>query len=102
MRSSKRSGCIRWQMSVASEDSNWKIPSVRPRDSRSYGAGSSSGIDSMSIRSPPASAMDATASSMTVSVLRPRKSIFSRPTFSTLVMSHCVVSSPLSERYRGT
>ena len=40
--------------------------------------------------------------SMTVSVLRPRKSNFTRPTFSISSMENCVTTSPLLPRDRGT
>src|SRR3989338_693291 len=43
-----------------------------------------------------------TAWSMTVSVLKPRKSNFTRPIFSISLMANCVTVSPLTPRYRGT
>jgi hypothetical protein len=81
-RSSKRSHFIARSVSVASGDSNWKTPAVRPRRSSSYTAGSSNGSVSTSIRSPVRAAIISTASWMTVSVLRPSMSILSMPTFS--------------------
>ena len=84
-------------------DSNWKRPVVSPRLKSAYVSLSSSGI--LSVSSSPAAfriafgtrglslPRSATHSFSTVSVLRPRKSIFRRPTGSTKCPSYCVVSS---------
>ena len=56
-------------------------------------AGSSSGIDERSTSSPRTSLIVARHSLKTVSVLRPRKSIFSRPIGSTKWPSYCVFIS---------
>ena len=47
----------------------------------------------MSIDGPSVRLISSTASSSSVSVLRPRKSIFRRPTRSISFMAHCVVIS---------
>ena len=84
-------------------DSNWKSPVVSPRPKSSYVSLSSSGI--LSVSSSPSALRiasgtrglslprSATHSFSTVSVLRPRKSILSRPTGSTKCPSYCVVRS---------
>ncbi len=59
-------------------DSNWKMPLVRPSQNSRKTSGSSSGTSSRS-RSMPWWRRILTASSMTVSVRSPRKSILSRP-----------------------
>ena len=75
-------------VSVASGDSNWKMPAVRPRRSRAYTSGSSSVSVAMSGRTPVRASIIVHASWITVSVLRPRKSILSMPTFSRDPMSY--------------
>ena len=83
-------------MSVASGDSNWKTPAVRPSRSSAYTSGSSSSSTSTSMRTPVRAAIASHASWMTVSVLRPSMSILSMPTFSSAPISYCVMmdSSP--------
>ena len=81
-------------------DSNWKMPLVRPSEKMRKVSGSSSGISSRS-SGIPCWRMIFTASSITVSVRRPRKSIFRSPSFSMTFMSHWVMicsSSPLVTR----
>ena len=54
------------------------------------------------MRSPLVSSTNLTASAITVSVRRPRKSIFSRPSSSRVVMVNCVVTEPSLPLDRGT
>ena len=75
------------------ELSNWKMPSVWPSQNRSNVFASSSGRSSMTRRVPVVASICSSASSMSVSVLRPRKSILSRPMRSISFMPHWVVIS---------
>ena len=87
-------------MSVASADSNWNTPAVRPARSCRYVSGSSNGSSSRFGRVPDVASMSPSASWITVSVVSPRKSILSIPDFSSAFMSYCVTttdSSPLAE-----
>ena len=85
-------------MSVASSDSNWNTPAVRPARSCRYVSGSSSGSTSRSGRVPDVASMSPSASWMIVSVVRPRKSILSIPVFSSAFMSYCVTTIDSSSR----
>ena len=71
--------------------SNWNTPCVSPAQSILLTASSSRGILSKSTVSPVLSFIKCTASSMTVRVRRPRKSIFRRPSSSTWFLSNWVV-----------
>ncbi len=83
-------------VSVASADSNWKTPAVRPSRSSSYTFGSSKAVSVRSGVVPCSAPIILSASWMTVRVLRPRMSIFSIPTFSSAPISYWVIitSSP--------
>ena len=70
------------------DDSNWKTPIASPRASIAYVFLSSSGIVVMS--TPPISS---TALSITSRLRRPRKSIFSRPSASTVFIENWVTTS---------
>ncbi|OQB92819.1 MAG: hypothetical protein BWX86_01762 [Verrucomicrobia bacterium ADurb.Bin122] len=78
-------------------DSSWNTATVLPELSNLYVAGSSMEIFSMSKSGFAVRRTFFTASSMTVSVFRPRKSIFSRPSLPTEPMSNCTVTSPSCE-----
>ena len=71
--------------------SSWNTPWVSPAHSIRLTASSSSGIVSKSTVSPVLSLIKRRASSMTVRVRRPRKSIFSSPSSSTWFLSNWVV-----------
>ena len=75
-------------------DSIWNTPAVCPREIMSYVSASSSGILS-SAKSGSRSRTIFTASSSTVRFRRPRKSIFSSPSSSSVVMTywHTMASS---------
>ena len=77
------------------DDSNWKMPSVRPSEKRRNASGSFSGIVERSTFRPVLLPADFTASSRIVSVMRPRKSIFRSPILSTDFISNWVVISSL-------
>ncbi len=55
----------------------------------------------MSMRSPVVRSISFTQSSMSVSVLSPRKSILSSPTRSMSFIDHCVTISSCAPRYNG-
>ena len=90
-RSSKRLGRRERRWAFMPSDSNWKRPSVSPREKSSKVSLSSIGILSMSTSRPWDSLMEARQALRTERVLRPRKSIFSRPMGSTKCPSYCVV-----------
>ena len=85
---------------VMPADSIWNTPPVRPWVSMSYTAWSSSGTSARE-KSGFSRRTISTASSSTVRFLRPKKSIFSRPSSSrvTIVYWQTIVSSFLA---RGT
>ena len=68
-------------------DSIWNTPAVCPREIISYVAVSSSGMPS-SVKSGSRSCTIFTASSSTVRFRSPRKSIFSRPSSSSVVITY--------------
>ncbi len=80
--------------------SSWNTPSVSPLEIISYTAGSSRGISSGFISMPCIRSISS-VSRMTVSVRRPRKSIFNRPSRSMVPIGYCVVMTS-SLRCRGT
>ena len=83
-------------LSVASGDSNWNTPAVPPARSmrkRRRVLERQRIADRAPSRS--RARIDSTASSMTVSVVRPRKSIFSIPAFSSAFMSYWVTTMRL-------
>ena len=82
-------------------DSSWNTPSVSPREIMSYTSLSEKSLVEKSGASFPCSRMKFSASRMMVRVRRPRKSIFSRPSSSNVVMGNWVVSTP-SLLCRGT
>ncbi len=69
-------------------DSNWKMATVLPDENTLYEAGSSSGMAWMSNCGSPIARMCRSLSAMMVSVVRPRKSNFTSPAFSTSSLSN--------------
>jgi hypothetical protein len=96
MSCSMRSGRIFIRMSFIPPDSNWKMPSVSPRQKIPKTFGSSRGSFSGSTSLPVLARTRSRARWIVVSVRRPRKSIFISPTFSQVGPSHCVIRSSLS------
>ena len=82
--------------------SSWKTPSVFPWPIISYTLASSKSIFWISNSSPSFFRIIRTASWITVRVRSPRKSIFSRPSSSMVVMVNCVVTTLSAPRDRGT
>ena len=82
-RSSNRLGSSARRCFFIPSDSNWNSPVVSPRAKSSKVSLSSIGMLSMSISTPRNSWMLARHALSTVSVFRPKKSIFSRPIGST-------------------
>ena len=80
--------------------SSWNTPSVSPAEIISYTAGSSRGMSS-GFMSMPCSRSISSVSRMTVSVRKPRKSIFSKPRRSIVPIGYCVVMTS-SLRCKGT
>ena len=78
MRSSIRPGRAFFRIPCIPELSNWNAPVLLPSQNILNVAGSFSGMDFSSMGTPFLRTR-ARASSMTVSVFRPRKSIFTRP-----------------------
>ncbi len=74
-------------------DSNWNTPLASPRCSNSYVGRSSSGRFWTSSSSPRVRLISLSVFSIRVRVRSPRKSIFSRPTFSMIPISHWVVTT---------
>ena len=72
-------------------DSSWNTPSVSPSEIILYTPSSSMGMSSLSQTVPPPARTISMVSMMTFSVRSPRKSIFRRPSASTVVMGNCVV-----------
>ncbi len=79
------------------DDSSWNTPTVCAFPSSSKVALSSNATAFRSISVPVAARAFRDASSSTVSVRSPRKSIFKSPTFSSEFMSNCVVKSPFGD-----
>ena len=77
--------------------SNWKIPSVLPARKSSNVASSLSGRLLTSKEMPVPALIEAWASSMTVRLRRPSRSILSRPRASTSFIGYWVVTSPLTD-----
>ncbi len=73
-------------------DSSWNMPSVSPRLIISYVFASSSGIVAMSKSEFTVRRISSIAAFITVRLRRPRKSILSSPTRSTMFMSYCVLT----------
>ena len=78
-------------------DSNWKIASVRPSEKTLSESASSSAIFERSSAAPVSVLIVLRQSSMIVSVVSARKSIFSMPVFSRSDMAYCVVISSLAD-----
>ena len=74
-------------------DSSWNTPEVLPAASMSNTAGSSIGMVSME-KSGSLRRTSLAASSSTVRLRRPRKSIFSSPSSSSVVIVYCVTGLP--------
>ena len=104
LRSSSDCGCMSSRIFLPPTASSWKTPSVSARPSSAYVGASSSGIASTSILSPVVCRMFSRASSMTLRLVSPRKSIFSRPICWTPSMSNWVTtaSRSLVDRCSGT
>ena len=100
MISSKHAGFMPVRNPVIPAPSSWNTPSVSPWEIISYTEGSSSGISS-AFMSMPASRIMSSVSRITVRVLSPRKSIFSRPSLSMVPIGYWVVMTS-SLRCSGT
>ena len=85
---------------VMPADSSWNTPEVLPSESMAMVAGSFSGMESM-VKPGSCFWTILAASSKTVRLRRPRKSIFSSPSSSRVVMTYWVTGWP-SLAARGT
>ena len=93
MTSSKFSGRMLVKNCFMPADSSWNTPSVSPSEIILYTPGSSRGMSSLLKGSAPASTAMAIESMMTLSVRRPRKSIFRSPSASSVPMGNWVVTT---------
>ena len=91
MISSKHPGFMLARNERMPADSSWNTPSVSPREIIAYTPGSSMGMSSGFMSGPPFSFTISSASPMTFSVRSPRKSIFKRPSASSVPMGNWVV-----------
>ena len=96
MMSSKESGFIDRISDLIAAPSIWNTPIVSPDANSAKVAGSSSGTESISTRSPVVRSISSRQRSMIESVERPRKSILSSPRSSTPCISNCVTVSASS------
>ena len=94
IRSSKQSGRSCIMNCFMPPDSSWNTASVSPEAIMSQTPLSSKSFLEKSGTGLPSDRMNASASRMIVSVRSPRKSIFKRPSSSSVVIGNCVVSAP--------